>query len=121
MNETAPNREPTPARSTTTLLVPISDNGLDREVKLTPAQQQALECLFEGASTTDAAKSAGVSRQTINRWIRDSIDFRTVYEAWHREIQRSVKDRLAAVGEAAMDNIVNAIRVKGNLQAQKQK
>jgi hypothetical protein len=45
------------------------------------------------------------------------VDFQTVYEAWHREIQKSVKDRLAAMGDAAMDNIVNAIRFKGNMRA----
>jgi len=84
---------------------------------VTPAQQQALECLFEGGSIAKAAKFAGVARQTINRWIRDSIDFRTVYDAWHREMQKSVKDRMAALGDAAMDNFANAIRFKGNLRA----
>ncbi len=124
MNDTLINREPETARSpadmalcTTTLLVPVSDNGPDRQVSLTPAQQLALECLFEGGSITSAAKSAGVTRQTVNRWIRVSLDFKTVYDAWHREIQKSVKDRLAAIGDAAMDNIANAIRLKGDLRA----
>jgi len=119
MNNTSPNREPQSAlsASNTTLLVPVSDNGPDREVVLTPAQQQALECLFEGGSISNAARSAGVSRQTVNRWIRASVDFKTVYEAWHREIQKSVKDRMAAIGDAAMDNLANAIRLRGNLRA----
>ena len=119
MDNTSSNREPMSAHSAsdTTLLVPISDDGPDREVMLTPAQQRALECLFEGGSTTRAAKSAGVTRQTINRWIRDSVDFQTVYNAWHREVQKSVRDRMATLGDFAMDNIASAIRFKGNLRA----
>ena len=120
MENMSPNREPQAAHSpssNSTLLVPVSDYGPDREVSLTPAQQLALECLFEGGSITSAAKSAGVARQTVNRWIRSSVDFRTVYDAWHREIQKSVRDRLAAIGDAAMDNITNAIRLNGDLRA----
>jgi hypothetical protein len=41
----------------------------------------------------------------------------SVYDAWHREIQKSVKDRMAAIGDAAMDNITSAIRLKGDLRA----
>ncbi len=139
MNDISPNREPqsalpapsssaatlapsnTPSTampvSNTTLLVPISDNGPDRTVILTPAQQLALECLFEGGSISSAAKCAGVTRQTVNRWIRVSIDFKTVYDAWHREINKSIKDRMAAIGDAAMDNITNAVRLKQDLRA----
>jgi IS30 family transposase len=97
--------------------VPISDDGPDREVQLTAPQQQALEYLVDGGSIAKAAKFAGVSRQTIYRWIREDLDFRTVYDAWHREIQKSVKDRMAAIGDSAMDNLANAIRFKGNLRA----
>ena len=99
-----------------TSAIPLSG---DREVSLTPAQQQALECLFDGGSVTSAAKLAGVTRQTVNRWIRVSVDFKTVYEAWHREIQKSVKDRMAAIADAAMDNIANAVRLKADLHASK--
>jgi hypothetical protein len=101
----------------TTLLVPDSDDGPELEVSLTPAQRIALECLFDGQSVSAAAKSACVSRQTVSRWIRASVDFKTVYEAWHREIQKNVKDRLAAIGDAAMDNITDAIRMHGDLRA----
>jgi hypothetical protein len=119
MENTSSNREPLLAlpASNLTFSVPTSENGPDREVTLTPAQQQALQCLFEGASISQAAQSAGVARQTINRWLRDSVDFQTVYNAWHREMQKSVKDRMAALGDFAMDNIASAIRSKGNLRA----
>jgi hypothetical protein len=119
MNDTSLHREPQAAQSPgpTTFFVPISENGPDREVQLTAVQQQALEHLIEGGSISKAAKVAGVSRQTIYRWIREDVDFRTVYDAWHRQVQRSVKDRMAAIGDAAMDNLANAIRFKGNLRA----
>jgi len=40
-------------------------------------------------------------------------------EAWHLEIQKSVKDRLAAIADAAMNNIANAVRLKADLHASK--
>jgi len=119
MNDTSPNREPQSAhsQSDSTLLVPVAEDGPDREVILTPPQERALECLLDGCSVSRAAKLAGVSRQTLHRWISDSADFQTVYNAWHREIQKSVKDRLTALGDAAMDNLATAIRFKGNMRA----
>jgi len=119
MNDTSSNREPQSAHSPSdsTLLVPVAKDGSDREVILTPTQERALECLLDGCSVSRAAKLAGVSRQTLHRWISDNVDFQTVYKTWHREIQKSVKDRLTAIGDAAMDNLAAAIRFKGNMRA----
>jgi len=119
MNNNSSNRESetTHSHAAITANVPLSEDGPDREVTLSPAQQQTLECLISGQSISKAAKFAGVSRQTIYRWIQDDVDFQTVYASWRLEVQKSMKDRMLAIGDFAMDNIANAVRFKGNLRA----
>jgi hypothetical protein len=43
---------------------------------LSPQQQQVIDALTDGASSTDAAAQAGVHRNTIANWRRNSLFFR---------------------------------------------
>ncbi|MGA3042391.1 MAG: SEC-C metal-binding domain-containing protein [Bryobacteraceae bacterium] len=43
---------------------------------LTPAQQRALVQLSAGSTTTAAARSAGVHRNTVGNWLRSAAPFR---------------------------------------------
>jgi hypothetical protein len=95
----------------------IEDESAERQVLLSTAQEHALEWLFNGGSLTEAAQFAGVTRQTISRWLRCDEDFRTIYSAWREETAGIIHARLIAAGEAAMDVVVNAVREKRDLQA----
>jgi hypothetical protein len=86
-------------------------------VILSGVQQQALEWLIGGGSVTDAAEFAGVTRQTISRWLREDEDFQAAYVQWREEAAAIVRGRMVAASEAAMDAVMHAIRTKGDLRA----
>jgi hypothetical protein len=86
-------------------------------VSLSTPQELALEWLIGGGSIAEAAQFAAVSRQTISRWMRTDPDFRAVYEAWKIESQQMLEGRLIAAADAAMDNLLNAVRTRGNVTA----
>jgi predicted transcriptional regulator len=50
----------------------------------------------DGGSLGEAAQFAGVTRQTISRWLRTDADFRAVYEAWKQEVNQMLEGRLIA-------------------------
>ena len=79
-------------------------------VMLSAPQEQALEWLISGGSIADAAQVAGVTRQTLSRWLHHDPDFRAVYDAWKAESTQLLEGRLIAAGESAMDNILSAVR-----------
>jgi transposase len=83
-----------------------------------PAHQlRALEWLIGGSSVKEAARAAGVTRQTISRWLRCDPDFRAMYDGWRQEAADIVQSRMVAASEYAMDNLLHAIRDKYNLKA----
>ncbi len=90
-----------------------------RLIALSVAQEQALEWLFTGGSVTEAAQFAGVTRQTVSRWLRTDSDFRLVYETWTSEAAVIMRARMLAASEAAMDNVIHAVAVKRDLQTSK--
>jgi len=89
----------------------------NRMVVLSTPQEQALEWLIGGGSIAEAAQVAGVTRQTISRWLHGDPDFRAVYDAWKLETSALLEGRLIAAGEAAMDNILSAVRANGDVRA----
>jgi hypothetical protein len=101
------------------LPLPLDIPGADPNqiVSLSDPQEQALEWLISGGSITEAAQFAGVTRQTISRWLRTDADFRAVYEAWKRESQEMLEARLIAAGDSAMDTMLQGIRMKGSIRA----
>jgi hypothetical protein len=121
MRQSSIKREPSLARTLAASDLPmpsiVEDESADRQVLLSTAQEQALEWLFNGGSLTEAAQFAGVTRQTISRWMRSDEDFRTIYSAWREETAGIIHARLIAAGEAAMDVVLTAVREKRDLQA----
>jgi hypothetical protein len=112
MNEITPNRELASAHSSITDI-----DQPNRQVFLSTAQTQALEYLISGGSVTEAAQFAGVSRQTVSRWLNADPDFQAVFNNWREEAAAIVQSRMIAAGEAAMDNVLHAVKVKGDLRA----
>ena len=76
-----------------------------------------MEWLIGGGSLGEAAQFAGVTRQTISRWLRSDPDFSAVYDAWKLESSQMLEGRLIAAGESAMDNLLNAVRVGHDVRA----
>jgi len=72
-------------------------------------QLAALGWLMEGKSIRAAAEEAGVSRDTVSRWIRRDTAFRAAYNAWREELIESTRARLLRTAEAAAAAVHKAI------------
>jgi AcrR family transcriptional regulator len=77
--------------------------------RLAPRQQAAMEMLLTGKSVADSARSAGVSRITLHRWLRKDAAFRAAYNQWRDELQESCRSRLEALTDKAADAIEKAL------------
>jgi hypothetical protein len=121
MSNTSSNRESDLTHSPVVQSLPAtqasSEDPPQRQVMLSIQQEQALEWLMGGGSVSEAANFAGVTRQTISRWLRTDADFQEVYQVWRDETRSIIQSRMIAAGEVAMDAVVHAIRSTGNLQA----
>jgi hypothetical protein len=77
--------------------------------KLTPVQQTALARLAEGNSISEAARSIGIDRRSVHRWLREDADFAAAYNAWQQELLDSGRARVLAMSDLALTTIRNAI------------
>ena len=76
---------------------------------LSRKQRVAIERLLLGDTVTDAAKSAGVSRETVHRWRRESWDFQAALNRGQREFQQATESQLRAACKRAAENIVASV------------
>lgn len=83
---------------------------------LAPEQLIALERLLAGETVTAAAKQAGVSRETVHRWLRKDFGFQAAYNQGRRELTQAIDARLLAVGHRAAENVARAVD-EGDLKA----
>ena len=86
--------------------LPSTNEGLP----LTAGQQAALMALSAGRTIRAAAASAGVSRNTVSRWMNADPYFRAAYNAWRREVADSTRARLVRAAESAASVVHRAIR-----------
>ena len=70
---------------------------------LTPQQLQVIDALSSGASTTAAAALAGVHRNTIANWRRNSTDFRELLTTAHHDRAVLYRDRAVELADLAFD------------------
>jgi hypothetical protein len=68
-----------------------------------PAQYRAIGALLAGSTVTDAAKSAGVSRATVHRWLAGDPDFMAAYNMARREAAEALRQRLRGMGHEAVE------------------
>ena len=87
---------------------------------ITPRQGQALQALLTGATDTEAAEAANVTRETVNRWRhRDAHFIAALNEArqdlardFHDQLRALLPDALAALRDGLADgNICTRARV----------
>ncbi len=72
-------------------------------------QRAALELLLMGKSLTESAKSAGVARATVYRWIKSDPVFRARYNEWHDLLHESSRSRLLSLTDKATDAVEKAL------------
>ena len=62
-------------------------NATDRDdsAELTPQQTSAVDLLAGGGNVTDTARSIGVARQTVSRWVHSDAQFRAALNVRREE------------------------------------
>jgi AcrR family transcriptional regulator len=76
---------------------------------LAAEQRSALEQLLVGKSVLDSARSAGVSRTTVFRWLKDDAAFRAAYNQWKDELEETARTRLLMLSDVATDALRTAL------------
>ena len=109
-----------------------SQNGTDEEPDdhappppaITPRQQRALQALLAGATDTEAAEVANVTRETVNRWRHRDANFVAAFnearqdlaQDFHDGLRALLPDALAALRDGlAADNVNTRVRVAATL------
>jgi DNA-directed RNA polymerase specialized sigma24 family protein len=72
-------------------------------------QQTALELLLLGKSVAETAKTAGVGRSTVHRWLKHDPAFRAAYNEWHDQLKESSRSRLLMLTDKATDALEKAL------------
>ena len=83
---------------------------------LDPQQVAALGCLLTGNTVTEAARSSGVSRETVHRWLREDFEFQAAYNRGRFELMQAIGTHLLATAHRAAANVAKAIE-EGDLRA----
>ena len=78
-------------------------------VGCTKRQITALAALAAGDGVRDAAKSSGVGRTTVYKWLREDANFRAAFNAWKEELIESGRARLLKGSDAAIRTLLKAI------------
>jgi len=78
-------------------------------LNLAANQQATLELLITGKSIAETARTAGVSRMTIHRWLKHDPAFQAAYNQWHEQLQESCRSRLQSMTEKAADALEKAL------------
>ncbi len=76
---------------------------LENFTALSDPQTMVLRALLDGASVTEAARAAGVSRQTASEWKHRNPSFIAVLNAGRLDVWSHVEDRLRRVTGMAID------------------
>lgn len=76
--------------------------------ELSGTQQTALLALSEGQGVAAAARSAGVSRATVWRWLKENRAFADAYDAWKQQTREMAQARLLRAIEDAVNAVAQA-------------
>ena len=72
--------------------------------KLTPKKRKAVESLVANGDVSEAARYAGVSRDTLYRWLKQD-DFRAALDAATRQALERLSRSLVALGDQAVGTL----------------
>lgn len=76
---------------------------------LRPKQIRALSALMSSANLTAAASSAGVSRASLARWLRDDAEFQKQYRLLRRQSYSQTTALITSVSGLAVKCLVDII------------
>lgn len=77
-------------------------DATQKEDALTAAQHRAVVALLTEPTLQEAAKTAGVNRSTIYRWLQES-DFQAAYREARRQAMRRATARLQEISSEAVE------------------
>ena len=89
--------------------------SVSQSVTLSPAQIRALGALAQGQTYIEAAKAAGVDRQTLYRWRRDA-DFG---EAWARIREGMRAETIDAIVTQSRDVLASLVKLATGAEDEK--
>ena len=75
---------------------------------LTSTQEKAIQAMLSGETVTAAAKTAGVNRTTVHRWLNDP-DFLAALNSYRSELRDTQHHRLARLASNAIDVVEQAL------------
>ena len=84
-------------------------DGIDFLAKLDDAQRRAIRALLAGATMTEAARQAGVTRQTLYRWQKDEF-FQAAYDRERMEISEAFREELRGLYREAVETTRDVLR-----------
>ena len=76
--------------------------------KLTPKKRKALEALLTCGDVSQAARVAGVSRESLYRWLKEET-FQAALNTGTRQALESLSRTLVTLGEKAADTLRQAL------------
>jgi transcriptional regulator with XRE-family HTH domain len=77
-------------------------------VGLRPNQVVALNALLEGKSQSEAARLAGCSRQAVNQWTHDDLEFRAALEIGRERLLAAAEEERIKAAKAEARSLGNA-------------
>jgi hypothetical protein len=72
-------------------------------------QRAVLEGLLEGKTAEETARTAGVGRATVYRWLKTDPAFGAAYNEWHSAMRESCRSRLLMQTDKAAGAVERAV------------
>jgi transposase-like protein len=77
--------------------------------ELSGEQRTAMELLLGGKSLAETARTVGVSRNAVYRWLKNDAAFRAAYNQWHEAMKESCRSRLKMMLDKATSAVEKAL------------
>lgn len=87
-----------------------NDTPSENARKLTPVQVRVLAGLLTGHTVTAAAADAGISCETVHRWLRKDYGFQAAFNCGQSEIVQEMKAVLLSTALAAAEIVGDAVQ-----------
>ena len=76
---------------------------------LSADQRMVMESLGSGVSVVETAKTSGVSRAAIYKWIKDDPAFAAAYNQWQESLKESCRARMKMLLDKAANALEKAL------------
>jgi hypothetical protein len=80
------------------------------DFEISAQQRRAIEAILSGNTMTDAAKTAGVNRSTVWRWMNKDAEFQSALNSYKREALDQLSMRTTALASLAISAVEAALR-----------